>query len=56
MLVVPQCYEFNSDILYLLDIGREDTAELFQVGDIEQGNFLINKFVEVRLEAVIWSK
>ena len=46
-LVFSQCYAFNSNILYLPDIGREDTAELFQVGDVEQGNLLIYQSVEV---------
>ena len=49
-------YAFNGRILYLPDTGRKDTAEFFQVGDVEQGNFLINKLVEVRLEGVIWSR
>ena len=55
-LVFSQCFAFNSNIFYLPDMGRKDTAEFFQVGDVEQGNFLINKFFEVQLEAVIWSK
>ena len=46
-LVFSQRYSFNSNILYLPDIGREDTAEFFQIGDVEQGNLLINQFVEV---------
>ena len=45
-----------TNILYLPDIRREDMAEIFQVGDVEQGNLLIYQSVEVRLEAVIWSK
>ena len=45
--VFSQCYKFNSSILYLPDISREDVAELFQLGDVEQGDLLINKYVEV---------
>ena len=53
-LVFSQCYASTVTlILYLPDISREDTAEFFQVGDVEQGNLLINKFVEVRLEAAV---
>ena len=51
-LVLLQCYMFNSNILYLPDIIREDITQLFQVGNVEQGN-LINKYVKVQLEAVI---
>ena len=46
-LVFSECYAFNSSILYLPDIIREDVAKFFQVGDVEQGNLLIIKFVEV---------
>ena len=38
---------FNSNILYLPDISREDMAEFFQVGDVEQGNLLIYQSAEV---------
>ena len=55
-LVFSECYAFNSNILYSPDISREETAKYFQVVDVEQGILLINKYVEVRLEAVIWSK
>ena len=47
LLVLLALHSTLTSFIHLPDISREDTAELFQVGDVEQGNLLINQFVEV---------